>query len=394
MKYFRLHTFCRFIKNDRQGCIYDLSSGNMWSVEDKNINLLDEAEHNLPIQENEFFDMLCKESLGNYYERPVWIDNGKFDFNGKATDIIGRKSCLTTLFIVFNKCSLSCSFCDPYLNRQTGCKIHDTSELLKLQDFRKIIDEAIQLGCEEVIYIGGDPLMYRELLCGLIKQNSLKMKKQQVFTNGALLNSTWYELFRDNHVRVNYQIASPPVAFENEIELYVERLLKNSELYKIDSDLTLLLNNHNENNMAKIIELCAKYNINCIIDPLIAPIEYRTKKWQLFLGKGNVFQNPINQYTYEVIGSQNTCLYGKIALRLDGTVIPCPMMDGYILGNLLKDNLYRILKQDAYRNIIYLSKEKQEKCTDCVYRYGCRDCRAIEYNLTGVIKANTLCNRL
>jgi radical SAM protein with 4Fe4S-binding SPASM domain len=89
------------------------------------------------------------------------------------------------------------------------------------------------------------------------------------------------------------------------------------------------------------------------------------------------------------------CLWGKIALAVNGDLLPCPYFKTDILGNM-KDYacIDRIFENN---NLIFkyweqLPLSNIAHCKDCEFRYGCMDCRALETRLTGSLHGKKICS--
>ena len=71
-KYFKLNPFVIFKQGDNEGCLYNLSNGNMFNVKENMYDILKKVENNISIDElnNEevcFLDKLESMGLGKYW---------------------------------------------------------------------------------------------------------------------------------------------------------------------------------------------------------------------------------------------------------------------------------------------------------------------------------------
>ena len=87
----------------------------------------------------------------------------------------------------------------------------------------------------------------------------------------------------------------------------------------------------------------------------------------------------------------NNCLFGKVSVNLAGDVTPCPMMNDYVIGNIKDDPIDKILAQEKYQNVIKMTKNETEKCSECAFRMNCVDCRSLEYAATDRINGVKYC---
>ena len=71
--YFRLNPECYFIKGVKLGAIYDIIDCEIYHLDECQTDLLSDAEKNIPIVENSFFDSLNEK----YVTTPTIIGNNK-----------------------------------------------------------------------------------------------------------------------------------------------------------------------------------------------------------------------------------------------------------------------------------------------------------------------------
>jgi radical SAM protein with 4Fe4S-binding SPASM domain len=103
---------------------------------------------------------------------------------------------------------------------------------------------------------------------------------------------------------------------------------------------------------------------------------------------------PINLYKFLDNIDYHPCLGHTLAICYNGDVIPCPMLRNYSFGSIRDKELSTIFMDDwqLISKFWRLNLDKVEKCTDCEFRYSCRDCRALEESLTGELDGKIICN--
>jgi len=79
----------------------------------------------------------------------------------------------------------------------------------------------------------------------------------------------------------------------------------------------------------------------------------------------------------------NSCLAGKVAIASNGDILPCVFMRNHIVGNILKQSLENIIYGEHLQNIWRLNRDRIDRCSDCEFRYACRDCRPLAESYTG-----------
>ena len=89
----------------------------------------------------------------------------------------------------------------------------------------------------------------------------------------------------------------------------------------------------------------------------------------------------------------NTCLYGKVAIALNGDIMPCQNARQHVLGNITVDSLSDILKKGFLNRYWYNNKGMIEGCKDCEFRYCCTDCLILTNAFKkDIISKNIFCN--
>ena len=132
-------------------------------------------------------------------------------------------------------------------------------------------------------------------------------------------------------------------------------------------------------------------------DELLAQTMAKNKNVVIFSGqkykKGNHFSINVNEpkitkNSFRIKSSfgrlftrmmYDSCLYGKVTVLNDGSIVPCLGMEDNIVGNLKETSLLTILK-DLYEKYwaISVDEESSGKCKDCGYRYNCTSCKKYE----------------
>ncbi|WP_456367477.1 SPASM domain-containing protein [Thermococcus sp.] len=85
------------------------------------------------------------------------------------------------------------------------------------------------------------------------------------------------------------------------------------------------------------------------------------------------------------------CLAGMIAVTAEGYVLPCPILRNYVVGDVKKEGLKKIVRRKRLRTFWRMTKDKIPSCSSCPFRYICHDCRALEYQATGEIDGVEYC---
>jgi len=113
-------------------------------------------------------------------------------------EIEGTVKCSNPKFIMFkvtNKCNSGCVYCDYSTKNRHFCEGHLSEEKDKIhfKDFKRIIDEASEIGVYSIAYNGGEPLLHNDIE-KIIAYSNEKRVLPILMTNGILLPQKWESL--------------------------------------------------------------------------------------------------------------------------------------------------------------------------------------------------------
>jgi len=89
---------------------------------------------------------------------------------------------------------------------------------------------------------------------------------------------------------------------------------------------------------------------------------------------------------------KHPCMSGMVAVTGDGYVVPCPLIRGYVIGDLRQESLTKVIRKRKLRAFWKILNEIEE-CSKCPLRDLCHDCRAINYQVTGDLFGVEYCGR-
>ncbi len=72
---------------------------------------------------------------------------------------------------------------------------------------------------------------------------------------------------------------------------------------------------------------------------------------------------------------KNGCLYKKVSLKKDGTIVNCPCLD-VAYGNIRDTTVENVIQKKTFKRWGEIKKDDIHVCKECEYRYNCTDCRA------------------
>jgi len=110
--------------------------------------------------------------------------------------------------------------------------------------------------------------------------------------------------------------------------------------------------------------------------------ESYTIKEILFNPEDRMIKN--DYFSYQVLENTNCCLFSQIFISSELKIYPCPYLRDFILGDITNGSkdLYKVFREDKYREFWFLCKSKISGCELCKYRLQCLDCRAVEFTVT------------
>ena len=410
--YFRLNTYIHLVSEGETGKIYNLISGNIYSLDIEKNSLLRKCESNIPLNEIEnvdmdFLDLLYRQNMGRYYKLPVHVEKPTPGKNQEIESLQPDNTKIETLFVELdNKCNFNCVFCkegDNTLYRKTGCKRWPCNgKIENLETWKSVIYQITNLNCNKVVFIGAEPLLSYSMikeLTGYIRQKT-NIKDICIYTNVSQLDEEKIAFLKENNISLSVQIFSCTNNFQNEITKtegqldLVESNLKLLDKNNIKYKLCVLINRLNEDEVESIVKhhKILKRNIEVeFLYPKPHNIYYSKKFLGLMYNKKNNLQDTkLNLFFY--LQKFHNCYGNQLAITANGEVIPCIMSRQLILGNVRNDTIVSILNNSNYERYKRMTKDKITSCKKCSFRYGCFDCRAIEMSATNNLYGMEYCN--
>lgn len=326
-----------------------------------------------------------------------------------------------------NNCNLRCLYCYHFSNEA------EKGEDLKVEqwlDFFKVLEKN---GTLSVCLAGGEPFIYKDLkriIDGVVES---KMRFS-FLTNGTLIDDDIAEYIsntkRCNYIQVSIDGHESDVNDATRGKGVLEnakRGLKILQKYNIPITVRVTINRHNvhylneiakflfeeiglsnfSTNSAGYIGLCRENS-----DSIQLTVEERGIAMQTIVDLNKKYDNRISgaagpiaearMWTEMIEAAKEKkepfrngghltacgCIWSKLAIRADGTIIPCNQLSHIELGHISKDDIKEIwmnhpeLKKLRERKEIPLSNF--ESCRDCPYMNYCTgNCPSVAFNLSG-----------
>lgn len=256
---------------------------------------------------------------------------------------------------ITNDCNLSCSFC---------IKNKRIKKYMSFNDFKTVLNNIENYTKYIYLHVLGEPLMHPSI--NEFINYASKRYKVNITTNGYLINN-----IRENkNIRqINISLHSFSDKYNISLEDYINNIFNVVEILKKFTYVSFRLwtNNKYSNKIVDLIN--KKYNVNLDINNIKNNTTI-TNNVFISINEEFIWPDKNNGYYNEV----GTCyaLRDHIGILVDGTIIPCCLdSKGDIkLGNIFKDSLNNIIKNDRYQNMLngFKNNKKCELlCKKCKY---------------------------
>jgi SynChlorMet cassette radical SAM/SPASM protein ScmE len=326
-------------------------------------------------------------------------------------------------------CNLNCKYCF-YANEMTALKD------LSFEEWKNLFAELKRLNVFRVTLTGGEPFTRSDLF-KLIDEIIFNRMRYNILTNGTLINEKLLNQFEKGKRRMrldSIQVSidgstaeihnqSRPDSFEKAVQGL--RLLKQSGFPLV---VRVTINKYNLHDLENIAQLLlediglASFSTNEAMpvglgcqnsqsvsltpaDQLIA-MEYISKLLKKYPERIKAQAGPLAKMkmysememakkTGEKTGRWRMgyltacgCVFSRIDVQHDGTIVPCHMLPDLHLGNIKDDSIAEIWQThpalSALRQRRQIPMQEVEGCTDCEWASYCNgSCPGLAYQLTG-----------
>lgn len=312
-------------------------------------------------------------------------------------------------------CNLRCKYCfysDVSHNRQ-----EESMGIMKEDVMEALINKTLNLPVDTIQYCfqGGEPtcasITYFHNFINYVNKQNKENKKivYAIQTNGTQLNDEWIKLFKENRFLVGVSLdgfTSNHNYFRKNIKgegtfkdiTFALRKLENA---KIDWNILTVLTKElskkpdelyafykkNKMHYVQLIPCLPSLNRNEITDKFaLTPKDFSSfykrffDLWYDDYRKGDymsvtLFDNVIPMYQNIL---PNQCgMLGKCHMQIvvegNGNIYPCDfyVLDKYLCGNILTDNLEDIIHGECVKNFINEVRNYSNVCTNCKFIHMC-----------------------
>lgn len=345
----------------------------------------------------EFLKVLVSRNLGEFTDIP--IKSGQININK-----VINKTFNNIWFELRKACNLKCCHCYMDCNSNRDKNLN----LLSLSEWKGIVNELSNYEVERITLIGGEPLIFKDII-ELIEYINFTLPKCEIvlYSNLTLLNDNILDCIIKNKVKVVTSIYSNERNIHDKITGHVgsfnltlagiKKLRKNNVYVQANS----VLMSYNANNISQTKKFI--YELTDVMGRVDIIRDIGKSKENL-MPKGllNEFNRVRTKPDFNLISekdfirnySGNSCWTGKINISCDGYISPCIMGEDFInkYFNIRNYSLEELLDKYIIPSFWSISKDKIEVCKDCEYRYVCKDCRPINKEGNNKLSKGSFCN--
>jgi radical SAM protein with 4Fe4S-binding SPASM domain len=424
-KYFYLNDTCYFERGAKNAIIIDFEKERVFGIDAEVARVIDYCEtggdiakiiNNHRYRRDEIKMLLARledMNLGKSYRRKVFIDNISFWKSRHEYDLALKKTeriHLRMLSIqISNECLLDCSHCrNEALNSFCGCSIQNKTNGRRLEpdDIEEIIRTFSSHGLEEIVLQGGDPFLSPIVLKkALLTAHRCKLPWITIYSNiYGIIPRSIIEIIRKCDARIVVPIYSSTENIHDSITGIrgsFKQTTNNLMLLtkqKIPVLPTLHFSSGDESTKGAREKLEKKLGCPIHKSEFIYPKISNKMNSKVLITFRSIYRRKkattIMSYSdYGINRSINRCLFGKIAITINGDILPCRAARKHKLGNYWESppilERIRLGEMDHYW---FLTKDKIDTCRRCEYRYLCDDCLFLAHQISDTrISRNVFC---
>ncbi len=367
--------------------IYDFTTGKVYSINrvgrELLLSLRRRGDGHLTKSDRVFLTQLQDLGLSDWI-----LDNGPAEGPSRVVELDHLDMEVTA------SCNLRCVHCYGFFG-----PVIEGSATLALEKQKSVLDEARQLGCRSVQFIGGEATTSRRLLPLIRHSRSLGFKQVRLYTNGSLIDEEMAHSLAENHVVVRVSLYSnhPKVhdqitGVQGSFERTVLGIMK-LKIEAVDAEVAMVVVRHNQRDIDQVQSFVEKLGVRWAgYDPVRPVGRGRAESLSVTdsdLLKYRIMNRPnfrTSWRSYERYRSGNSCWLGQACITSTGDVLPCVFSRNMVAGTVKTKSLQRVIDEglSAYW---YLSRDRVETCSKCEYRYCCFDCRPLAVSVANDLHA-------
>lgn len=345
----------------------------------------------------ECFDIFQKAIIGRYTVREfidAFQDGNDKQYMGELLDKLQQlnlisqnkeeKRCVPkyVTFAITNRCNLKCKHC--------CVNAADISDVLSLEECKKIIEKIISLAPEQIIFTGGEPLIRQDTLFLLKYTRSLYSGHIGIMTNGTLFTE-------ENLPNIIKIVNSIDISLDGVDEESCSEIRGKGVFSKVmetidilhknnfeDISLSMVVTKQNQQYVNEFFELNKRKGTKPMLRTFSPIGRGKTNKDELKAEQRTKQKNiNTNIDTSNIKMCSCGALKRTIYIDYHGEIFPCPVLfdKEYSFGKVLEqeDLLHyfsdrEIEKVSNYANLLELYPQNYSECQDCDVNLFCWSC--------------------
>lgn len=377
---YQINDSCVYVKGKCNGAIYEFDTGKVYSVNGKACEIIDRYILGSSFENDEnYLSKLRGQKLISPNYHPC-------EFDCEIDDLTELE---VAWIEITETCNLRCIHCYEG-NQHIG-----RADVLALEDWINVIDQLEKLKTKRLIIIGGEPCC-NSMVSDVVSYSAKKDMDVTLFTNGTLIDERLFHEIIAKRIKVKMSIYGPnstvhdsvtrtPGSFER-LTRSVKRLVEAG----ISVSAAVIIMKENEQFADETISFCKSIGIKCSRYDVIREVFGGTQSAHIPTDKRVLEKVYFTKPNYKANRKQfinnlnkNSCLYGKLAIKENGDVIPCVFERDYVYGNVKENPIKDIIQSDSTKRMWYWDFSKVDECAECEYRFACRDCRPLGKSVCG-----------
>ena len=382
-----------FVEGAVNAAIYNLNTGEVYSVNSEGKRIIKKVIENdkVTLREHDYLKILEK--------------NGLLDFSIqtkiKPYIALKKKNNLKLVWLeITQACNMHCLHC------YEGQRHIASGNTLTLEQWKKVIDQIIELGVKRVVVIGGEPCIHKNIVEIL---QYLRLKKETLsitlFTNGYFFDERLFEVVIENRIDVKLSLYGHTAEIHDSITGVKGSFsrLKNTVFRLTDNgvnvNVAITLMKENEKYYEDIKSFVKKLPVKVYKFDVIREVVNGTQNAHVPMTKKVVemayrnkpnFYAPKGQFDNNIY--YNSCWNGKMVITETGDILPCVFARNHVCGNINDVSLNEVIYGETQLKKCWENTyDTVDECNVCEYRYACHDCRPIAESAKDLYTKNPRC---
>jgi len=388
--YCRLKEDCILVQGAVRSALYDLAEGKVYSLNrSANRVLASFQKGRVKKRHRAFIDQVIELGLVKTADAPFPpLHISQEDGPAAALEFIWLE--------VTSRCNLACLHC------YGDCLSSPETDRMDEKGWKFVMLQARDLGCSQVQFIGGEPLLKKGLFSLVDFARHKGYIFIEIFSNLNLLKKEHMPFLRDSSVHIATTLYSSKPETHDRITgtkgshaktMAAINLLRDNQ---ISVRVAVIAMKQNQDDLSLTVEFLRNMGVEYKLPDPVRPtgrgcsqeIQPRNLPAE-FSGRIIEANFWTNKHAFHFNRSHNSCWAGKVAVTATGEVIPCIFARDLVIGNCLPKGLAAVMHNKRLKEFWGITKDHVEVCRDCEYRYACHDCRPLAYAQGGNLYAKS-----